>query len=649
MRIASRPLAFAPLLLSLLACSEVNPNGPDPVPDPEGPRCPREQGLCSAVFTYPFRGESSVEVRGDFDGAASWQKGVPMTRDDTGWRATLQVPLGQPVQYKLCVNGCQRGEDWKLEPGAPTIQDSDGNVNNLRQATICSPHLCRDPGPTPAGVFDWRDAVIYFAFVDRFFDGRADNNCRVPGVSGDIANYMGGDWAGITQKMDYFKELGINALWLTVPVQNTHEAGKGTGGDARYYSGYHGYWPKDMDQPESCFGTLRELQDLMAAAHQRNIQVLFDYAMVHVHASSPVYQQNRGWFWDRYKDGRDCICGQGCDWNADGKRCWFTDYLPHFNFGVPQARDFSVSNALRWIEMTGADGLRLDAIKHVEDSWLTGLRARIKGEVLPKRPAGTRFYLVGETYDFSNRELLRSFIDPAQRLDGQFDFPLRLHLTRTVLMRKAGMNELSDFMRSNDGFYGSGAVMSTFIGNHDVGRAIHMAEDTPMWDEYSNGDKARAWSDQPGAPGSRRPYERLANAFAVLLTNPGAPLVYYGDEIGLPGAGDPDNRRMLPWSGLSSDQRYLRERVQALLRIRAAHPALRRGARETLSVGQEHWLYVMRAGGDQVYVAINRGDADLQVDRLPSAALTELVEDRQTSGPGAMIPPRQARVFIERR
>jgi hypothetical protein len=237
MRIASRPLAFAPLLLSLLACGEVNPNGPGPGPDPDpdGPSCPSAQGFCSAVFTYPYGGESAVEVRGDFDGAASWRQGAPMIRDGQSWRATVLVPLGKPVQYKLCVNGCQRGEDWKLEPGAPTIKDSDGNENNLRQATSCSPHLCKETNPPPAGVFDWRDAVIYFAFVDRFFDGRADNNCRVPGVSGDIANYLGGDWAGITQKMDYFVQLGVNALWLTVPVQNTHEAGKGPPRQARVF------------------------------------------------------------------------------------------------------------------------------------------------------------------------------------------------------------------------------------------------------------------------------------------------------------------------------------------------------------------------------------------------------------------------------
>src|SRR5947209_3624447 len=100
--------------------------------------------------------------------------------------------------------------------------------------------------------------------------------------------------------------------------------------------------------------------------------------------------------------------------------------------------------------------------------------------------------------------------------------------------------------------------MSTFIGNHDLPRSTHIAEDTPMWNDPNNGPyadgKDRAWSNQRVAPNYLRPAERLANAFAVLLTNRGAPLVYYGDDIGLPGSRDPDNRRFMQWSNLTADQ-----------------------------------------------------------------------------------------------
>src|SRR5207302_337569 len=117
-------------------------------------------------------------------------------------------------------------------------------------------------------------------------------------------------------------KLGVNTLWLTVPVQNADDfAGKGVGGDSHLYSSYHGYWPRDLDTVERRFGTQAELKALVDAAHAAKIKVLFDYAMVHVQLGSSVYQQHPDWFWPNSNAGRDCLCGQGCDWNADAQRC----------------------------------------------------------------------------------------------------------------------------------------------------------------------------------------------------------------------------------------------------------------------------------------------------------------------------------------
>jgi glycosidase len=208
------------------------------------------------------------------------------------------------------------------------------------------------------------------------------------------------------------------------------------------------------------------------------------------------------------------------------------------------------------------------------------------------------------------------------------------------------MDSLRSFMDSNDGFYGPTAVMSTFIGNHDLPRSIHIGEDTPLWsDPYSDG-KNLSWSGQPAVSTNRHAYERLANAFAVLLTNKGAPLIYYGDEIGLPGAGDPDNRRMMTFSGLTTDQQWLHDRVKALNTIRAAHPALRRGSRTTINVSADVWVYSMATTGDVVYVAINRGDSDQTINGLPSVALDELVTASTANGPSALVPARQSRVWV---
>ncbi|RYE82163.1 MAG: hypothetical protein EOO75_21110, partial [Myxococcales bacterium] len=322
------------------------------------------------------------------------------------------------------------------------------------------------------------------------------------------------------------------------------------------------------DRTEEHFGTEQELKELVDKAHARGIKVLFDYAMVHVFEESPLYTQHRadGWFTPKYAvdddgfyidrdsgqlllDGAqkpiaaadypapdpaapagqdtglpagadasrllECLCSSDtlCNWDGIqdpddgrklegiGQRCWFQGYLPHLDYRNPQALDYSLDAAVRLATEMGADGYRLDAVKHIDEAWYKGARARMQAE-FPDR----RFYLVGETYDFGSRDNLKRFIGD-DKLDGQFDFPLRAQLARAVLKRGSAMVDLARFVQTNDGYYGCNAVMSPFIGNHDIGRAIHVAEDTPLWDEYSD-SKARAWLDRPSQPTTASPYER---------------------------------------------------------------------------------------------------------------------------------------------
>jgi glycosidase len=625
--------------------------------------CPADLKRCPYTITYPDSGETSVEIRGDFGGPATWQKGVVMERKDGVWSADVPIPLDKPIQFKFVVDG----SNWKIDPAQPTVTDAGGNKNNTFSGGItCEKPSCEEEGPTPPGVFDWRDSVIYFVFVDRFFNGNSDLDpgCHVSGASGELADYMGGDWAGVMQKIEegYFSSLGVNTLWITVPFENPHVTGRGIGGDNHEYSAYHGYWPKlDNEDPnalsqESCFGSFDDLRRLISTAHAKGLKVLFDFAMVHAHASSGIFARHPDWFWPNSKDGSpDCICGgQYCKWETDPQRCWFTDYLPHWNYTNADARSWSVANAVAWIKQTqdaagmGVDGFRADAIKHVDMSWLTELRAKIANEVTPHQNPPQRFYMVGETYDFGNRDILRQFVDPATKLDGQFDFPLRKQIVDATLLRKSSMSDLASFMDSNDYFYGAGAVMSTFIGNHDLPRAIHLAQNQPIWGDQGSDGKDRSWANTPGPAGEREAYERMANGFAVLFTNRGAPLIYYGDEIGMPGGGDPDNRRFMQWGGLSANQQYLQDRIKKLGDIRSKHPALRRGARSTINANGDTWLFLRQTSEDTVYVAVNRSDSPKEVTGLPEGALDDLIESQSVSGPTVTIPPRQTRIFVPR-
>lgn len=610
--------------------------------------CAEAERRCPVEFTFPSGTETAVELRGDFS-PNGWTTGVPLTRIGGRWVATVSVPWNQPVQYKFVVDG-----NWLLDPINTATGQSGGVTNSLRAATTCpTTFTCPmgsgggSAGGTATPGFDWRDSVIYSVFVDRFFDGDPANNCTVPGVDGP-ANFTGGDWKGVTAKLraGYFRDLGANTLLITFAAENFD--GMGAGFDGRNYSGYHGYWPSDVTRAERCLGTEADLKELVDEAHRQNVKVLLDYAMVHVHSSAAVYTQNPGWFWPLQFNGGDCICDDSgvCPWNTQGHRCWFTRYLPHWNFTVPAARAYSTGNVIDWVKRVGFDGIRADAIKHIDGSWLNELRQRLETEVHANQSPRQRFYMVGETYDFGNRGYLASFIDPRTKLDGQFDFPLRRILLQTTVRGAEPLSNLKGFMDSNDGFYGPDAIMSTWIGNHDLGRVIHMGERPARWGEYDNGSNC-AWSG-PGAVGAREPYERVAVAFGVLYTSRGAPLLYYGDEIGLPGCGDPDNRRRMQWTGLNPHQAWMQQRLQKLGTIRAAYPALRRGNRTTLSVNDNTWLYSMSAGAETIYVAINRGDTTATFTGLPAAALSELVEGATVTGGSLQVPPRQVRILAVR-
>lgn len=623
--------------------SDTVPTSTDPTDDtadnttgePPPPMCDDSLKRCDHVFSFPDGGEQSVDVMGSFS-ADGWTTGVPLTSDGTTWTATVPIPWDTKVLYKFRINGA----DWIPDPGNPNGEDDGfGGTNSVVDPTTCEEFSC-DQGVV--GTFNWQDSVIYFVFVDRFNNGDSGNDAAI-GVEA-AAEWQGGDWAGVKAKVEegYFNELGVNTLWLTVPMDNTSEEGIGT--DGHYYSAYHGYWPTNLDVAEEHFGSLQDLKDLVTAAHEHDLKVILDYAMNHVHASSPVYAEHEDWFWPNDNgNGGDCVCGIGCSWDDSvlNKRCWFTDYLPDFNFENAAARQFSVDNAIKWIQDTGVDGFRLDAVKHIADDWLFDMRARVQSDIEPVTQE--HFYMVGETFT-GDKATIKYYVRP-DMLDGQFDFPLRMQLAYSVLMRGGAMGDLAGFLDDNDDYYGNG-VMSTFIGNHDIPRAIHLAEDVPVWDNQWADGKDKAWMNTPDLPGGMAPFERLGLAFTVLFTTRGAPLVYYGDEVGMPGAGDPDNRRFMQWDGYSAGQSWLLQHMKDLGALRAEHTALRRGVRKTLSSGQHTLAYEMKDASETVYVAINRGDAAADVGGVPDGSFLDALSGDMVGGGTVNVPARSARVLV---
>jgi glycosidase len=622
--------------------ADAGPGEADAAPQPDA--APPAQ--CERTFTLPgYDTAATVWLSGDWLGWPGDPSAgaIELARAGGGWSVDLVLDPGRYV-YKFVVDGTT----WVHDAQNPLTEDDGfGGVNSV--------FLCEGDPTAACGdldAFDWRDAVMYFVMTDRFFDSDGQST-PVPGASdgdarfGPSGQYEGGDLAGVEAKLPYLADLGVTAIWLSAPFENRDTAGAAIdpAADAHMYSGYHGYWPSPANvsyadpaspsprpEVESRIGSDADLHGVVDGAHAAGIKVLFDYVMKHVDDGSGLYAAHADWFAYAGPGGGFRLCGPENLWDDPywGTRCAFTNYLPPFDLYSDAPRIWSVDDAVWWASEYGLDGYRLDAIKHVPLAWLTELRSRM--HVAAPDPAGGRFYMVGETFDYYDRDKLKSFVDSETMLDGQFDFPFKRVLCESVFDPGGGLDDIAGFLAGNDTFYDrpqNPSLMTTWIGNHDIPRAIHFAS-WQMGNCTEGSHAGNGWN--PGAfqqPGNPEPYERLGLAFAVMMTNPGIPLIYYGDEIGLAGGGDPDNRRMMPWDdgALNAHQKALRAKVRALARLRGAYKNLGRGYRQTLQADQDVWVYRMTGCGEDapdVVVALNRADADRGA-AVPAGAYTDLV------------------------
>lgn len=494
--------------------------------------------------------------------------------------------------------------------------------------------------------FQWPDAVMYFAFVDRFANGDPGNDGGDACIDADDpARWMGGDWKGLLEKIEggWFDALGVNTLWVTAPADNPSGCFNGDL-QGKTYTAYHGYFPKSLTDPEEHFGTMDELKAVVTAAHARGMRVLVDLVANHVHDQHPLYGAHKDWFYPYFQ----------CGFEEKPIECWFQPYLPDIDYTQDDAVETFTDMAVWWVREADLDGFRVDAVKHVHSNFLLTLRWKL--DQLSK-PAGVDLYLVGETFvgDWGggggpNEGTIKAYVGK-QQLHGQFDFPLYWRLLQTLARNEAPLSGLGQLLVESAGFYGPDAIMATFLGNHDVPRFISHASGD-IGDMWGNGSKEQGYDNPPGAPGSSAPYERLRLAWTFLFTQTGIPLVYYGDEIGIPGAGDPDNRRMMQFDGLSADQQSTIEHIGKLATVRAEHPALRTGSTSVLSSDADTLLLSRSLGGDTVLVAINRGDtaATLSGSAGASGPWTDALTGTAAGGSGASVsvslPPRSSAVLV---
>jgi glycosidase len=449
--------------------------------------------------------------------------------------------------------------------------------------------------------------VIYLIMPDRFANGDPTNdepadapathNRSIPRA------YHGGDLRGIREHLPYLKDLGVTTLWLTPILKN------GAAQD------YHGYGAVDLYAVDPHLGTIQDYQQLVAEAHKQGIKTLFDLVPNHVGPKHPWVAEPPlpDWFHGTKQRHLDTTAGvNGTFYGKIDKPAiandpfetlvdphapprlsrnltdgWFFNVLPDLNTENPLVAEYLLQNSIWWAESTGLDGYRLDTFPYVPrkfwSTWHAGLHQLYPylttiGEVFHADPGVTSFFAGGE----------KRFDGIDSGVNTLFDFPMFFTM-RDVLLRKAPAGRIADVLRHDSSYVHPDALV-TFFANHDVPR-------------FASAEGSSA--------------AKLELAFGLTLTLRGIPELYYGDEIGMPGGGDPDNRRDFPggWpgdpksaftpEGRTAEQQELFTYVQTLLRLRREHPALQSGKLWHLFADETAYVFLRETEEERVLVAFN--------------------------------------------
>ena len=420
--------------------------------------------------------------------------------------------------------------------------------------------------------------VMYLIMTDRFANGDTSND-HPTGTRDDDQSaprgWHGGDFRGIEQHLEYLQQLGVTTVWTTPVYDNTPSP-----------QAYHGYSATDMYSVDPHFGTLADYQHLAAALHQRGMKIVLDTVPNHVGPNHPWVKDEPtpAWFHGTLAhhsvakaDFRSIPDPHAAPLaSRDVIQGWFANVLPDLNQENPLVAKYLIQNAMWWIETAGLDGLRLDTFPYVGRSFWHDFHAQLHsiyphlttvGEIFNPDPTITSYFAGG---------VVQQGIDTG--LDTPFDFPMYFTL-RDVLIHGAPMKRLEDVLRQ-DRLYPHPQNLVTFFGNHDTTRFLSEKDATA---------------------------DDLNLALALLATMRGMPQIYSGDEIGMHGGEDPDNRRNFPGGfgnvkdagedAFSSASRTPQEQatfawVSRLLGFRKRHSALQMGEQQDIFADDTAFAFI---------------------------------------------------------
>ena len=431
------------------------------------------------------------------------------------------------------------------------------------------------------GDFDWDEAVIYFTVTDRFYDGNTSNNTLVDANdTTDGSRYHGGDLAGLTEKIDYLYDLGINTIWLTPIVDNVDLNTREGATDGQESYGYHGYWASDFTKLNPHLGTEEELEALVKAAHAKGMKVMVDVVLNHAgygaeeHFNTIISDGNGGYI--------DMIRGKDNTVKGDDKLDSLSG-LPDFVTENEAVRNQLIEWQTDWVEKYNIDYFRVDTVKHVDSTTWAAFKNALT-EINPE------FKLIGEYYgaNYTNATAQLN----SGKMDALLDFGFKDYAKRLAL---GEISAVEAILAERNGVLSNTATFGSFLGSHD--------EQGLLYTFMNECGKPADWAEA-----------LMKVASTLQITAKGQPVIYYGEEIGLSGANNypvQDNRYDFDWDKMAAqdkDVNSLYNHYKTMLNIRRDYSEVfAKGERAVVQMSDAEGYEIIRRSyeGTNVYVGMN--------------------------------------------
>lgn len=548
--------------------------------------------MSSYHFAYPID-ENTLAVRliarcGDLNKVEVLYKNLydhqsPMNRKEMGFKLcdglhdVFEIEISV-VQKRFKYYFCLYGEEETIYFTSDGFLDNPTEKNSFFVPYINPDEIVRMP--------QWAHGeIIYQVLVDRFYDGDKSNNpagVKPWDTIPDRSTYYGGDFKGLTEKLDYIASLGAKMIYLS-PVFSSPT--------------YHKYDIDDYYNIESIYGGEKDLITLVENAHKKGIKIILDGVFNHCSIDNPLFKdviekgeksQYADWF---------CVL----EYPVDINKCNYESFadlvstMPRFNTSNPKVIEYLTDSAVYWTKKLNIDGWRLDVADEISHDFLMVFRKRIK-------EANPQAIIIGEIWNNAQQWLLGKEMDTCTNY--KFRNAL-LSLAKGTEEAKSFWHRIAQYLTLyKTPYYG---YLINLIGSHDTERICSVMQ----------GEE---------------------NAFPVIvamLAFEGIPLIYYGDECGIMGGEDPDNRRAMPWEKINEDFAI---RVREMANFRSKNTVLKLGTTQPVELNEPKVLAFLRIYGDEkLFIAINFAQEDAVVEY---EVTKRLIGNGEIDGREIIIPPK---------